>query len=158
MLSAGDWNGCRHTLKRYSLLIAATAFPIMFVTMAFSRPVIALLFQRGAFTSMDTDLVSRVQICYAVQIPFYICGMLFVRFLLAVRRTDLLLYGALANLALDIVLNVLLMKFWGVAGIALSTSLVYCFSFLFVAIWSIRILAKGQPLPRALEKHSKAAV
>jgi Na+-driven multidrug efflux pump len=34
------------------------------------------------------------------------------------------------------------MKVWGVAGIALSTSLVYIASFLFVSTFSLRLLAR----------------
>jgi Na+-driven multidrug efflux pump len=34
------------------------------------------------------------------------------------------------------------MRKWGVTGIALSTSLVYVVSFLFVAICSVRLLAR----------------
>jgi hypothetical protein len=33
------------------------------------------------------------------------------------------------------------MKFWGVAGIALSTSCVYIFTFMFLTGWSIKLLA-----------------
>jgi putative peptidoglycan lipid II flippase len=57
------------------------------------------------------------------------------------RRNDLLMYASAVNLVLDIVLNFVLMRRWGIAGIALSTSLVYAASFLFVAICSVKLLA-----------------
>ncbi|HLJ28096.1 MAG TPA: murein biosynthesis integral membrane protein MurJ [Candidatus Angelobacter sp.] len=141
MAAENDWNGCRHTLKRYSTLLALVTVPSTALLMVFSKPLVRLLFQRGAFTSADTDLVSWIQICYAIQIPFYICSILFVRFLSAIRRNDLVMYGAVINLVLDIVLNVVLMKVLGIAGIALSTSIVLMVSFLFLSTWSIRLLA-----------------
>lgn len=144
MVAQNDWNGCRHTLKRYSMLAAVTAVPLALALMAFSRPLVRLLFQRGAFTSADAGLVSWVQVCYSIQVPFYVLGTLFVRFLSAIRRNDLLLYGSGINLVLDIGLNLLLMRHWGVAGIALSTSLVLIFSFFFVTAWSIRLLGQQQ--------------
>jgi putative peptidoglycan lipid II flippase len=101
-----------------------------------------VLFQRGAFTAVDTELVSRVQICYAIQIPFYVCGMLFVRFISAIRRNDVLMYVSAINLFLDVVLNFALMRVWHVAGIALSTSIVYIVSFLMISVWSVRYLAQ----------------
>jgi putative peptidoglycan lipid II flippase len=142
MVAENDLDGCRHTLKRYSALVTLIAVPFTACLMTFSKPLVRLLFQRGAFTGVDTDLVSWVQICYAIQIPFYICSMLFVQFLSSIRRNDILMYCAAMNLVLDIVLNLVLMKIWGVAGIALSTSLVYIASFLFVSTFSLRLLAR----------------
>ena len=142
MAAAADWQGCRHTLKRFSLLVTAAAVPLTLVLILFSRTLVRLLFQRGAFTAADTELVSSVQICYALQIPFYIWGMLFVRFITSVRRNDLLMYASAVNLSVDIGLNLILMRYWGVAGIALSTSLVYLISFIFVAICTMKILGQ----------------
>jgi putative peptidoglycan lipid II flippase len=142
MAAQNDWNGCRHTLKRYSALVTLAAVPFTACLIVFSKPLVRLLFQRGAFSSTDTELVSRVQMCYVIQIPFYICGMLFVRFLSSIRRNDILMYGAVISLPLDIVLNLVLMRVWGVAGIALSTSLVYAVSLLYLATFSLRLLAK----------------
>jgi putative peptidoglycan lipid II flippase len=147
MLAQNEWDQCRHTLKRYLFLVAAVTVPLTIVLVVFSRPLVGLLYQRGAFTATDADLVSKVQIGYALQIPFNVCGLLLVRFLSAVRRNDVLMYASGINLAVDIVLNLLLMRRWGVAGIALSTSLVYVFSFLFVSAWSLRLM--GQQRSRA---------
>lgn len=140
MVAQKDWNGCRHTLKRYSMLVLATTVPLVLVLIAFSRPAVRLIFERGSFTSADTDLVSRIQVCYFIQIPFYICAMLFARFLSSIRRNDLLMYGSAISLILDVLLNLVLMKQMGIAGIALSTSLVLLFAFCFLGAWSVRML------------------
>lgn len=142
MAAENDWQGCAHTLKRYTLLIATVTIPFTIVLAALAAPLIKLLFERGAFTGADTQLVSRVLACYSLQIPFYVCSMLLVRFLSAMRRNDLLMYAAIVNLVLDIALNLILMRRWGIAGIALSTSLVYVASFLFVAICSWWLLSR----------------
>ena len=140
MAAEHDWAGCRHTLKHYTVLILATTVPLTLGLMAFSHPLIRLIFQRGAFAAADTDLVSRVQMCYFLQIPFYMCGMLFVRFLSSIRRNDVLMYGSAISLALDISLNLLLMRKIGLAGIALSTSLVYVVAFVILGSMSMRML------------------
>ncbi|MGE5324046.1 MAG: murein biosynthesis integral membrane protein MurJ [Actinomycetota bacterium] len=144
MVAAADWQGCRHTLKRYSLLVAGASVPFTVLLIVMSRPLVRLIYQRGAFTAADTALVSSVQICYSFQIPFFILGMLFVRFLSSIRRNDLLMYGGAINLVIDVVLNLVLMRFMGVAGIALSTSLVYVCSFIFVAVFARRSLARQE--------------
>lgn len=140
MVATADWQGCKHTLKRYSLLVISAAVPFTLLLIAFSKPLVRLIYQRGAFTPADTALVSSVQICYSLQIPFFIWGMLFVRFLSSIRRNDLLMYGSGINLVVDVSMNLILMKFLGVAGIALSTSFVYMGSLTFVALATLRIL------------------
>ena len=140
MVADNDWQGCRHSLKRYSALMLSVSIPLTVVLIAFSKPLVRLLFQRGAFTSLDTDVVSQVQACYSLQIPCYVLCMLFVRFISSVRRNDLLMYGAVANLVVDVVMNLILMRVWGVAGIALSTSIVTLISFSFLSVSSFRVL------------------
>jgi len=142
MASDQDWAGCRHTLKRFTALILGATVPLTLALMVFSHPLIRFIFQRGAFNAVDTDLVSRVQLFYFIQIPFYMCGMLFVRFLSSIRRNDVLMYGSAISLALDISLNLVLMRKMGIAGIALSTSLVLFTSFVFLGVCTIKFLPK----------------
>ena len=142
MVTLEDWNGCRNTLKRYSVLVVATTVPLTLGLMILSKPLVRLLFQRGAFTSADADLVGWVQICYLIQVPFYILGLLYVRFLSSVKRNDVLMYGAGISLVLDIILNLILMRRWGVAGIALSTSCVYAISCFYLILNSYRVMPK----------------
>lgn len=144
MAAERDWSGCGHTLKRYSVLVLLTSVPFTLCLMALSNPLVRLLYQRGAFTPGDTELVSRVQVCYLLQIPFYLWSLLFVKFLSAVRRNDLLMYGAGISLVFDVILNFIFMRFWGVAGIALSTSVVYIFSLVFLLICSLKVLRQSR--------------
>jgi putative peptidoglycan lipid II flippase len=58
------------------------------------------------------------------------------------RRTDLILYCGIINLALDIVLNLILMQWMGIAGIALATSLWTVSTFFFLWYWSGRLLSR----------------
>jgi putative peptidoglycan lipid II flippase len=110
--------------------------------MVFSKALVRLFYQRGAFTGADTYLVSWVQICYSFQVPFYVLGALLVRFLSSVRRNDVVLWVAAVNLVLDIVLNLVLMRWWGIAGIAMSSSLVCVVSLMVLGTWTIRFLAR----------------
>jgi putative peptidoglycan lipid II flippase len=154
MVSDKDWAGCRKTLKKYSVWVGSVSVLLTLFLIAFSKPIVRILFQRGAFTAVDTELVNRVQICYLIQVPFYTVGMLFVRFLSAARRNEVLMYGAAMSLVLDIVLNLAFMRYWGAAGIALSTSVVYCCTFLYLLAFSRKLLGESQEVPGA---HSMAA-
>jgi putative peptidoglycan lipid II flippase len=48
------------------------------------------------------------------------------------------------NLVLDVILNFVFMRFWGVAGIALSTSVVYICSLLFLMVCYLKVLRESQ--------------
>jgi putative peptidoglycan lipid II flippase len=132
MAAQHDWSGVRHTLKRYLLLIFVTTVPATFILISASEPLVRLLYQRGSFTAGDTQLVAQVQSLCALQIPFYIAGILMVRLISSMLASYVLMIGNFINLAVCISLNYIFMRKFGVAGIALSTSCVYLVSFLFL--------------------------
>jgi len=140
MVAESDWRGCRHTLKTWVGLTAAVSVPIAIGLMAGSHLLIRVAFERGAFGKQDTAVVAPVLAMYAIQIPFFVCSRVFYRFLIAMRRTDLILYCGMLNLALDVVLNLVLMRRFGVAGIALATSLWTVSTFFFLWYWTRRLL------------------
>jgi putative peptidoglycan lipid II flippase len=146
MVADRDWPGCRRTLRTYTWLVSAIMVPLVLVTVFFSGTMVRLLYQRGAFTAADTALVSRVQSMYALQLSFAGIAVLYGRLLAAMRRTDLIMVGAAINLSLDIVLNIVCMRFLGVAGIALATSLFYAGSFVFVRTMALRLLHREEGL------------
>ncbi len=136
MVAKEEWAACRHTLKTYFRLIVMVTVPITLGLVLFSKPLVRILFERGAFTARDTKIVSRVQAFLSLQIPFYILGSMGVRLISALKRNSLLMIIAAVNTVLNVILNLILMKYAGVAGIALSTSLVYLVSCILV-YWSI---------------------
>jgi len=132
MAAAREWTQLRRTLNTYLVLLGALSIPLVAALCVLARPLVALLFEGGAFTSDDTDVVSRIQVLFALQIPFYICGILVVRVIAALQRTVILMWGAVVSTIANVGLNALLMSLIGVEGIALSTSIVYAISFLFL--------------------------
>jgi putative peptidoglycan lipid II flippase len=125
MVAINDWSGIQATLKTYSGLILLTTIPLTLGVAYFSEPLIGALFQRGAFTGTDTHLVSQIQALYALQIPAYVLGMLAVRLVSSLKANHLVMWGAAISFLLNVSLNYLLMQWLGIAGIALSTTLVY---------------------------------
>ncbi|NJM45608.1 MAG: hypothetical protein HC860_05050 [Alkalinema sp. RU_4_3] len=86
--------------------------------------------------------MAQVQAAFALQIPFHLCGIITVRLLSAAKANQVMLYSALISLTVNVVLNLLFMRWWGVAGIALSTSCVYIVSACFLW-WSWRHVSKS---------------
>ena len=142
LVHVGDWTTIRHLLKKYSLWVLLVTTPITLLLVVVSEPVVSLLFQRGEFGEMDTQLVGHIQAVYGLQIPVYVVGILFVRLISAGKANSILMVGSLLNLLLNVVLNYIFMQYWGVVGIALSTVCVYIFSCTFLLIMSYRHLLR----------------
>jgi putative peptidoglycan lipid II flippase len=132
MVAHQDWGKIRHTLQRYLLLSFVCSIPMTGFIILFSTPIVQLMFQRGSFTENDTGLVSQIQALFALQIPFVVGSILLVRLISSLQKNRVLMWGALLNLLSNVILNFLLMKKLGVAGIALSTSCVMMISFCFL--------------------------
>jgi putative peptidoglycan lipid II flippase len=141
MVANGDWNGIRRTLKVYFRLIAAVTIPITILLIYFSEDLIALLFERGSFQKADTQLVGVVQSLFLLQTPFYIIGMLYVRLISALKANYIFLWGNVISVTVNVVLNYVFMKWIGVAGIALSTSVVYVIASAYLYFMLLRLLA-----------------
>ena len=129
-----DWSGLQHTLKKYTILILQLSIPCTILIFIYSEPIIQLIFQRGAFTESDTQLVGQVQAMYILQVPFYMLSILKVRLISSIKYNQILFYGALISFVLNILLNYLFMQYFGVSGIALSTAAVYLVSYIFLSV------------------------
>ncbi len=132
LLARQDWQGAYNTLYRYLKLIFFTTIPLTLLLVIFSHPLVSVLLQRGAFTVQDAKIVANVQALGALQIPFYLGGLLVVRMISAMKANYILLWGAVLNLVVNYITDYLLMKLYGVAGISFSTSFVYIVSFVYL--------------------------
>jgi putative peptidoglycan lipid II flippase len=143
MIAFHDWKGCRHTLRTWVRLSALVSVPIAVALIVAARPLVRVALQHGQFKPRDTAAVASVLAMYAIQIPFFVVSRVYYRFVVAMRRTDLILYCGILNLGLDIVLNLVLMRWFGVAGIALATSLWTVSTFFYLWYWSKKLLARA---------------
>jgi putative peptidoglycan lipid II flippase len=131
MSAQRDFKGMRHTLNFYTRAVAAATIPIALVILFGSSFIISIIFERGAFNAGDTADVSRVQQMFALMIPVYSVGMLYSRVLIAMQANRQLLIGSLLIFLLNIIGGIILAKWIGVAGIALSTVLNYACSLVY---------------------------
>lgn len=140
MFAKKDWKGLRRSLNSYLGLIFAVTIPFVSLIVLFSEQIVKVLLQRGSFTAENTHLVAQVQACFALEIPFYIACILVVRLSSAMQMSKIIMWGSVANMVVNVGLNYVLMQWWGVVGIALSTSCVYLFSFLFLLFFLVKNL------------------
>jgi putative peptidoglycan lipid II flippase len=80
-----------------------------------------------------------------LQIPFYLSGLIGVWVLLALQKNSWLTYIAMISFVANAAGNWILMQKMGVAGISLSTSIVYFIS------WGLILLVAEQKMREARE-------
>jgi putative peptidoglycan lipid II flippase len=132
LVAAHEWGTIRHTFKTYSRLIIVVTIPLALIFAVFSEPMVKLLYERGAFTESDTILVSRIQTAFFLHFPFYLLVTLTSRLLSSLKMQSVFFWGAILNLITNVGLNYVFTRWFGVVGIALSTSIVYMISFCFL--------------------------
>lgn len=128
MAAARQWGDLLRAQAVSTKLILTVTVPLTLALVLLSGPLVRLLFQHGAFQSGQADGVAVVQALYLLQLPFYLLSTVGVRMANALSLNRQLLPIVIGNIVVNLVGDLVLSRFIGVAGIALSTSLVYLFS------------------------------
>lgn len=120
--AADDVDGLRHEVANALVMMLLLNVPATFGLIVLAHPIVALLFERGAFTPADTQATAAALICYAVGLTGYsvvkIASPTF--YALGDSRTPVAVSAVtvLANAAL----NVMLVRYLGYVGLAIGTS------------------------------------
>ena len=151
LAAASDGRRLRQTFQSWLLLTVTASLPIVAVLWLLSEPIVRLLFERGAFTAEDTALVATIQQLYALQIPFYLAGVLGSRVLNALSLNRVTAMIGVLNLSTNIVFDYVFMLWLGLPGIALATAAVYfCSSLVIIAVVHRRLAHMCRPGPIAV--------
>jgi putative peptidoglycan lipid II flippase len=140
MVADRDWQSILTTVKVYLKLIFGLSLPVVAAICLFSEPLVRIVFARGAFTVQDAEVVSSIQTFFALQIPFYVAGVMVGRLIWSLQANRILMWGGAINLVLTIILNLWFIDLMGLQGIALSTSCVYCVSFLYLSFFTRKLI------------------
>lgn len=143
----GQWDSLKRTLLHFSTLIAVTCLPVTLILWLWAPEIVAILFERGSFSSADTARVAGVLQYYGLQIPFYIIAVLASRVVIALRASKFILIVTVVNLTTNILFNILFMQFLGIKGIALSTAVVHLISALMLFSYIFREIARRKASP-----------
>lgn len=95
----------------------------------FAAPwVVAVLFERGAFSANDTLAVSEVLKLGLIQAPFYFAGIVAVQVLAARGAYSQIAIAGVGVLAVKVLANAALVPLWDVGGVMLASALAYALS------------------------------
>ena len=123
LLAAGDDKGAaaqQNKSLEFSLLItlpAATALGMI------AYPLIATLFERGAFLSTDTQATSFALVAYAFGLPAYVIQKTLTPAYFARSDTKTPVIFATISLGVNLVLNLILIRYMAHAGLAAATAI-----------------------------------
>jgi peptidoglycan biosynthesis protein MviN/MurJ (putative lipid II flippase) len=82
------------------------------------------LFERGQFTSTDTEAVTEVLRYGMVQMPFYFAALVFISYASSQGRYSLVFWSGVNGFVSKVIANLVLVPYLGVKGIAAGTTIV----------------------------------
>lgn len=128
LLSTHAATNARDELRSTAMLALRTLLAIILPVAAFAialrGPLIRLLFERGLFTGGATQAVAAAVAAYAVGLPAIAAYYIITRAYYALQDMGTPVRVGGFMIALNALLDYLLMRLWGATGIALATSIV----------------------------------
>ena len=92
-------------------------------TMVLSKPIVKILFERGAFDSYSTKVTSIALFFYSLGIVGFGLREILVRAFYSLKDTKTPMLNGVISVILNIILNLTLIKSMGISGLALATSI-----------------------------------
>lgn len=125
-----------HSLSAYwTRLMFALGVVAMIVAWWLASWGVKLLFERGAFTAVDTEIVAEVFRYGLPQLPFYFASLVLVSLLVSQRKYYVITVIGALNLVVKISSNLLIVPYFGIGGLMISTSVMLGVSCLILSVF-----------------------
>lgn len=128
-------------LNKALSFLSITVIPCTVFVLFFSKDIVQIIFERGAFDTAATNNTSTALFFYSLGLPAMAFSAPFITLFRALRRNAITMLATAIGIAINIVLNILLVKHYGIAGLSFATSI----SFILGLIFFIIILTKMLP-------------
>jgi peptidoglycan biosynthesis protein MviN/MurJ (putative lipid II flippase) len=123
MLFLGDHARARSTALKWSVLMLAVGIVGACIAYVLAPYAIALLFQKGAFTTEDTIAVTSLFRVGLVQVPFSFGMCALVQLFASETRYKAISVISVLGFAIKLTANVILVRLYGTKGVLLATGL-----------------------------------
>ena len=117
-----DWDKLGDDYHKGLRLVLVLNIPAAVGLALLSEPIVRLLFQRGAFNPEDTALMTPVLAVYALGLPFLSFTTVALRGFYALKDTATPVRAAVLSFVVNIVLSLVLMRWFATAGLALASN------------------------------------
>lgn len=122
-VSRGEWEESRQIMRKGMDIILGITLSATVVLMVFARPLVRILFQRGAFGAQATQVTSDILVYYALGLTGTALVLILTRIYYAIYDSKTPFFYTFAGVGLNFLLNIILSKYMGISGIALATSI-----------------------------------
>lgn len=126
----------RKDVKIIGIVLFLLSGLVVMVMIYFNSELLTLLFG-NKFTPIVLNILSFSSIIYLIGIPFYVLFNIGFRLFLATRNNEILLRLSIYRLILNILMNIIFIYYFGVYGIAISTT-INSVIIMFVTIYIIK--------------------
>jgi len=134
LIARGDTPGFARTVSGGARAIVFLLLPATAVSIALAAPIVRLIFEHGSFGSSDTSHVAATLAAFSLGLVANGLSLLLTRAFFALQEARVPTQVAVANLFLNLVLDLALYKPFGAAGIALATAIVTTFNAVVLAV------------------------
>jgi putative peptidoglycan lipid II flippase len=115
-----DERATRRIMGDGVFLMLLISIPLLVAAVVLAQPLVALAFQRGAFTASQAAMLAGVIAIYSLQFPFDAVNRVYVSYWYARLDTVVPFWNVAIGVALDIVFAIALVYPWGIYGIAFA--------------------------------------
>jgi putative peptidoglycan lipid II flippase len=123
LAATGDMPQMRTTVASAIGLMLALNVPATVGLIALAQPIVALIFEHGKFTPDDTAATARALRFYALGLVGYSIVRIVSPAFYALHRSRIPVIASISSVVANILLNVVLIRIMGFAGLALGTSI-----------------------------------
>ena len=132
-----DYDGLTQSLKFSAISLAYVMLPVTMLIFLLKQDFVYLIFQRGAFDVRASLMTQQALLYYSLGLLFFSLNQTVTPLFYAAKDTKTPVKIAAVMVALNIVMNFILMQFIGHRGLALSTSITALVNYI-VLQWQIR--------------------
>jgi putative peptidoglycan lipid II flippase len=134
---AEDMPQLKNTLSATLRLVFLLTLPAALWLAVMGRPLVALLYEHGRFLPLDTERTAAALVMYCIGLPAYAAQGVLSRTFYALGDARRPVQASFVSVALNLVMNLALMRPLGHLGLALSASLTACVNVLQLG-WYLR--------------------
>ena len=117
-----NYAGLAEDFRKGIRLILMINIPAAIGLALLAEPIVRFLFQRHQFTAADTQAMAPLLAFYAVGLPFFSVVSLLVRAFYSLKNTKAPVRVATIDFLINLVLSLLLMRWFGAAGLVIAST------------------------------------
>lgn len=155
--AVADLASIRNTVANALRMMLMLNVPAMVGLMILAEPIVALLYQRGAFTPADTSATAAALLFYAPGLLGYSIVKIASPTFYSLRDSRTPVIISVASVAVNLVLNLALVRVLGFRGLALGTAIAALFNAV-VLLWLLRRRIQGLGGSRLFGSLAKIAI